>query len=110
MSEKERNGLEKIILAGIGAMAATAEMSKEMLDELVTKGELTVEQGKTIGEELKHSIKTTLNDAGKPAREFAVGNVIENLDKLTPDELAGIRAKLQELENTDEKKNEAADS
>ena len=38
-------GLKKILLAGIGTAAVTAEKSKEILDELVKKGELTVEQG-----------------------------------------------------------------
>ena len=40
--------LKKLILAGIGAAAVTAEKSKEMIDQLVEKGELTVEQGKGV--------------------------------------------------------------
>lgn len=104
-----KSGLEKIILAGIGALAATAEKSKEMLDELVKKGELTMEQGKMLNEELKHTVKTTLSEADKSAREFAVSGVINNLDKLTSDELAQIRAKLQELEETDEGADEEKD-
>ena len=46
-------GLKKILLAGIGTAAVTAEKSKEILDELVKKGELTVEQGKVLNQELK---------------------------------------------------------
>ena len=34
--------VKKILLAGIGAVATTAEKSKEILDEMVKKGELTV--------------------------------------------------------------------
>ena len=56
------DGLKKVILAGIGAMATTAEKSKDILDELVKKGELTVEQGKILNEELKHNIKETVKD------------------------------------------------
>ena len=41
-------GLKKILLVGIGTAAVTAEKSKEILDELVRKGELTVEQGKVL--------------------------------------------------------------
>ena len=44
--------VKKLMLLGIGAVAATAEKSKEVVDELVKKGELTVEQGKTLNEEL----------------------------------------------------------
>lgn len=109
MSEKSKGSLERILLAGIGALATTAEKSKEMLDELVKKGELTVEQGKTLNEELKHTVEATFSEAGKPAHEFATSGVINNLDKLTPDELAQIRAKLQELEDADEEKEENAE-
>ena len=45
--------LKKILLMGIGAVTTTAEKSKEMVDSLVEKGELTVEQGKVLNEELK---------------------------------------------------------
>ena len=48
-------GLKKILLVGIGTAAVTAEKSKEILDELVKKGELTVEQGKVLNQELKHT-------------------------------------------------------
>lgn len=45
--------VKKLLLAGIGAVAVTAEKSKDLLDEMVEKGELTVEQGKVLNEELK---------------------------------------------------------
>ena len=35
--------LKNLLLAGIGAVAVTAEKSQALLDELVKKGELTVE-------------------------------------------------------------------
>jgi len=109
MSEKSKSGLEKILLAGIGALATTAEKSTEMLDELVKRGELTIEQGKTLNEELKHTIKTTLSETEKPAHGSVVSGVIKNLDNLTPDELAQIRAKLQELEEADKGKDDVAE-
>lgn len=51
------DGMKKLILAGIGAAATTAEKSEELLEELVRKGELTVEQGKALNQELKHTVK-----------------------------------------------------
>ena len=42
--EKLGDNIKKILLAGIGAVAVTAEKSKDLLDEMVEKGELTVEQ------------------------------------------------------------------
>ena len=56
------DNIKKVILAGIGAVAVTGEKSKELLDEMVKKGELTVEQGKALNEELKHNIKKTMKD------------------------------------------------
>lgn len=51
------DGVKKVILAGVGAMATTAEKSQEIVKDLIEKGELTVEQGKALNEELKRSIK-----------------------------------------------------
>ena len=39
--ERLTDGLKKILLAGIGTVAVTAEKSKEVLDEMVKRGELT---------------------------------------------------------------------
>ena len=50
-------GLKKVFLAGVGAVATTAETAKEVIDDLVSKGELTMEQGKVLNEELKRNAK-----------------------------------------------------
>lgn len=54
--------LKKIFLAGLGAVAATTEKSKQVVDELVKKGELTLEQGKVLNEELKHNVKEKVKE------------------------------------------------
>ena len=51
--EKLSEGLKKILLAGIGTVAVTAEKSKDVLDEMVKRGELTVEQGKVLNKEIE---------------------------------------------------------
>lgn len=61
--------IKKLLLAGIGAVAVTAEKSKEVLDELVKKGELTVEQGKELNEELKHTLKKTMKENEEAKQE-----------------------------------------
>ena len=53
--------LKNLLLAGIGAVAVTAEKSQALLDELVKKGELTVEQGKVLNEELKHNVEKKIH-------------------------------------------------
>jgi polyhydroxyalkanoate synthesis regulator phasin len=88
--------MKKIMLAGIGAVAVTAEKSKEMVDMLVKKGELTVEQGKVLNEELKHNI----DDAIKKSKAEASPkeNLDEKLSSMTPEELAKLKAKIDSLQ------------
>lgn len=51
------DGIKKLLLAGIGAVAVTTEKAHDILDELVEKGELTLDQGKILNEELKFNKK-----------------------------------------------------
>ena len=55
-------GLRKLILAGVGAAAATKEKSDVIFQELVRKGELTVEQGRVLDEELKHNLREAIRE------------------------------------------------
>ncbi|WP_055428095.1 phasin family protein [Bifidobacterium aesculapii] len=60
------DGLRKVVLAGIGALATGYEKGSELVDDLVKKGELTVEQGKSLNTELKRKVGESLvNDAAK---------------------------------------------
>lgn len=43
----------QIFLAGVGALAMGADKTQEVLDALVQKGQITVDQGKEIASELK---------------------------------------------------------
>ena len=108
-------GLRKLILAGIGADAATKEKSEGILDELVKKGELTVEQGKVLNEELKHNIKDAIrenvtlhvvtpeetcgeeNDEEESADDTA-DFVMDAVDSLNDEQLAALKARIAERE------------
>lgn len=46
------DGLRKMFLAGVGAMAAAGEKGGQVIDELAERGETVVKQGKDINEEL----------------------------------------------------------
>ena len=65
--------LRKIVLAGIGALATTYDKSSEIVDELVKKGEITVEQGKALNTELKRKVSEVVDDA-KATAETATKN------------------------------------
>ena len=106
-------GVRKLILAGIGAVAATKEKSEVMLDELVKKGELTVEQGKVLNEELKHNIKDAIREnvtlhvvtpeeaCGEEDEENADDTadfVLDAVDSLTDEQLSALKARIAERE------------
>lgn len=91
--------VKKLLLAGIGAVAVTAEKSKDLLDEMVEKGELTVEQGKVLNEELKHNIKKTVKEkTGAGRKETAAEELSDLLDRMTPEQLAALKEQIQKKE------------
>ena len=97
--------LKKIVLAGIGAVAVSAEKSKEIVDELIKKGEVTVEQGKILNEELKRKIneKTKeFKDENNEDKSDKVSEVLDELSKMSPEELEKVKAKLQDNEEKQE--------
>lgn len=91
-------GLKKILLAGVGTVAVTAEKSKEILDELVKKGELTVEQGKVLNQELKHNIKETIKTKTTPEPEAPKEDLRDTLAKLSPEQLAELKDQILKME------------
>lgn len=117
-------GIRKLILAGIGAVAATKEKSEVILDELVKKGELTVEQGKVLNEELKHNIKDAIRDNvtlhivtdeddeekpedGRDESEAAPqGDLMDAVDSMDDEQLTALKARIQAAEAARAEKNE----
>jgi polyhydroxyalkanoate synthesis regulator phasin len=91
--------LKKIFLAGVGAIALTAEKSKEVVEELVKKGELTVEQGKVLNEELKRNMQDKLRETlSNTDAKAADGNILDNLDRMSPEQIQAIKAKINQME------------
>lgn len=86
--------LRKLLLVGIGAVAITAEKSKEVVEDLVKKGELTVEQGKVLNEELKHNV------AEKLRQPVNVETVEQDLQKMDVDDLEKLKQKIEELQKS----------
>lgn len=99
--------LKKILLAGVGAVAVTAEKSKEIIDSLVAKGELTVEQGKVLNEELKHNLNQTMADSkvkyAETKAKVRSQQIKDQLESMSAEELEILKQKLSEMESrTDE--------
>ena len=100
-------GLKKILLVGIGTAAVTAEKSKEILDEL------TVEQGKVLNQELKHNIKSTVKTAADSVKESAARKndqeeLKATISKLTPEQLAAVKAQIESMQAEAAKEKEEA--
>ena len=107
--EKLTDNLKKVILAGIGAVATTAEKSKD--DDMVKKGELTVEQGKVLNEELKHNLKQTVkNNVNVKVKVTTPEELSELLDKMTPEQLEALKAQIKAKESTVDSEAEEVDA
>ena len=104
MESRLGDGLKKIILMGIGAAAMTAEKSQQIVDELVKKGELTVEQGKELNQELKRNVKKSIDEAAVVAKEkeAEAEKKVEGLEKqiegLSAEELEKLKEAIRKAE------------
>lgn len=95
--------VKKLLLAGVGAAAVTAEKSKELLDELVEKGELTVEQGKALNEELKHNIKKTVKEnVNVSVKASSPEELDELLGSMTPEQIRALKDRLSSMEEKED--------
>lgn len=97
--ERLGENVKKLLLAGVGAVAVTAEKSKEILDDLVEKGELTVEQGKVLNEELKHNIKQTVRDSKKGSGKASSPEELDKmLAQMSPEQIEALKEKLEAVD------------
>ncbi len=88
------NGLNKAFLASVGAVAATAEKSQQVIEDFVKKGELTVQQGKDLNAELTRKVKETFDTTVTSASDAALR---AKLEVMTPEERAAYAAKVAEV-------------
>lgn len=83
-------GVRKIFLAGVGAIATGAEKSQQIIEDLVRKGELTVEQGKAMNEELSRK-------AAQAAADTQDTILRTRLQNMTPEERAAYAQKVADM-------------
>ena len=79
------DGLRKVFLAGVGALATTVEKSQEIVDDLVKKGELTVEQGKALNAELKHKVAEVKEHKVAEVKEASDAKAAEEVKEAKPE-------------------------
>lgn len=83
-------GLNKAFLATVGAVAITAEKSQQAVEDLVKKGELTVQQGKSLNQELSRKAK-------EAAQETTDGALRAFLEALSDEDRAAYAAKVTQM-------------
>lgn len=83
-------GLNKAFLATVGAVAITAEKSQQVVEDLVKKGELTVQQGKSLNQELSRKAK-------EAAQETTDGALRAFLEALSDEDRAAYAAKVAQM-------------
>ena len=100
------DGLKKFLLMGIGAAAVTVEKSQQVVDELVKKGELTVEQGKELNQELKRNVKKSMDEVAKASEEAETAAEEKTVDfeqkiaGMTAEELEKLKAFISKAEES----------
>ena len=106
-------GVRKVFLAGVGAIAMGAEKSGQIIDDLVKKGELTVEQGKVLNEELTRKASQAVGDTqdaflrsrmeGMTAEERAAyAQKIADMAAEIDERATTVEAEVEEVEETEE--------
>ncbi|WP_251197420.1 hypothetical protein [Anaerotardibacter muris] len=85
-----RDGFKDIFLAGVGALAYGGEKANELVNNLIEKGEITVEQGKQLNTELQHKASETFNQV----RDEALS---AQLKAMSPEQRAEFVSKVSEL-------------
>ncbi|MBR2682671.1 MAG: hypothetical protein IKE22_05325 [Atopobiaceae bacterium] len=83
-------GVRKAFLAGVGAVVYGAEKSQGLIEELIEKGEITVEQGKELNAELTRKVRETA-DEGQDAILRA------HLKTMTPEQRAAWMSRAQKV-------------
>ncbi|WP_035618239.1 phasin family protein [Lacticigenium naphthae] len=62
--------LKKLLLAGVGGTALTLDKTQEMINRLVSRGKLTVDEGKKLSEELVQKVKGEKNTENTDREEL----------------------------------------
>ena len=98
MIEQLGESVRKLLLAGVGAVAVTCEKGEEVLRDLVKKGELTVEQGKVLNEELKHNLSEKIRDNVQVTVVDNSADLMDAVDGMDADQLSALKARIEKAE------------
>ena len=89
--------LRKLGLIGIGVLAITEEKIRQTVDELIEKGEMNREEGKSLVQELLTEKKKQMQELGDRISED-VQNAVDRSKLATKDDVARLEEKITGLE------------
>ena len=92
------NGMKKAFLASVGAAATTAEVTKDILEKMIEKGERTVEHGKVLNQELKHNAKQKVKEHVSIQVTKKYDKAFECVDEMSPEDLALLKERIAKAE------------
>ena len=100
------NAFKNLFLSSIGAMVLTAEKSKSLLEQLINKGEITVEQGKILNQELKRNIEKVM---GETCVTTSVNGTFDDImcevEQLNTEDLKTLHDKLNKMISSNQSEN-----
>ncbi|WP_374719838.1 phasin family protein [Parageobacillus toebii] len=95
--------LKKGLAFGLGLALASKEQVEKLIDELVKKGELSLEESKDIIDQWKQQTDERKAELQRIVRE-QIKQVIDKLDLVTKDELQQLEQRIRRLEEKLEEK------
>lgn len=81
---------QNIFLAGVGALSIGGEKAKAVIDDLVERGQVTVDQGRKMNEELKHKAEESVSKV----REESIRAYVRSL---TPEERVAFAEQMAQI-------------
>ncbi len=88
--------IKKAIYTGVGLAVLTKEKAEELVKELTQQAKLSEQEGKELFDSLLKQSETARNDLQTRLDEAVVA-VVKRLNLVTKDEVAGLKAKVEEL-------------
>ena len=92
---KLSDGLRTVFLAGVGAVAVTGEKAKKLVDDLGKKGELTVEEGKVLNEDIARKMGEKAENLKPEKISKSIRGILFDIDKMTQEDRDELMEKLK---------------
>ncbi len=90
--------IHRILYTGIGMAALTEQKAREIVDDLVEKGEVSAQEGKKLAQDLMDKAKHHRDEFKQSVTE-EVGKIIEKSQLISRQEFEDLQARVAQLEN-----------